>query len=120
MGSIISLILTIFVAVTVVILFYLVSTSVDNTVDDFQHLDQSSCGNITVTDKFTTVGGGLLSVSTNYFVSDNRNTYELIISSNTTEIHQFNQIQVGQTLPIKTFKHYAAFCDAPKLLKGFD
>lgn len=100
------------VIVGAAILIYMVVT-VGNVFQTASDIDNSTCRNITVVDKFSSVRGGAFS----YYITDDKNqTYEMWISGNMTEISEWNRIVVGNAYGIRISGSDATFCNSQKLL----
>jgi hypothetical protein len=104
------------VIVGAAILIYMVVT-VGNVFQTASDIDNSTCRNITVVDKFANVNGGMFGSNTNYYITDDKNlTYKMWISGNITEIGEWNRIVVGNAYGIRISGSDATFCNSQKLL----
>ena len=83
--------------------------TISNKIGDLQTLENRPCQLINVSDKFTSISGGMLSISTRYYITSDNKTYELIFGSNPDDIQKFRNIE--DSVEAKTYKSDAAFCN---------
>lgn len=83
--------------------------TISNSIGDLSTLEYQQCYSIPVSDTFTVVSGGALSVSSKYYITSNNETYNLIVGSNPSAVQKFRNI--NGSIEVKTYKSYAGFCD---------
>ena len=97
------------IIITAMFIFGYFAVSINENFNDFQELENQQCHTIPISDKFTSVSGGMMSVNTEYYITSNGVTYELISTYYPKDIQKFRDI--NGSAEVKTYKEYAAFCD---------